>query len=654
MKIVLLEFVDEAEALLKRYGKEFFLSNDTLIISLHPRIICFLKKMDIKSENTLSYLNNEAQHRISLFSEKLTRDILKDFSIVDEIGLSQGYQEKCAHHIRLYITHFLWIIEILKGIVQKHDVKAFFCCLPENIEAMYTQQGFITDRERFSGLLTQEFSSNRGIDFQVTQIKSQPESLYEKCLEKCLRFMAECVAKIDFSFFMNKSFSQEEIVVVPGLSYNMSKLLGEIKKKHPKTKGLMIWEGRATAKHHLYKIYLTLSNIWEKMRKQNLIEMVIHLDLIQNQFQKNPKTRQRVSAQFEALEKKLIDGFETRCVYEGVSWFEYLNKKIQLGLKEEICRLQHMAFVLSEIFKRIKPKLLMSMYSDGLYCVMGELAHKLSFETVNISHGTHVPPNNKIEEIENYWLALNVILNNYKHVAVQTPWTDRFLDYYQDKRSRLLTGPLLYSKVSFSQKEKIRGEILGEKINLRIVVHATTQKVRTGFRLHITETLDEYIATLSDIIQTVNLNEDLFFVLRPHPICDLTDEEFLVLLPFCARMKIVREMSFANVLTATDLLISYSSTCIEEALQSNIPVVLYDKWKRYNHFNVEESKDLKMLKRQPVYYVTQFDALSRILPKIVNSFEKRPLDDSELSDFKYPKEYQRNFINFVDHIILNN
>ena len=167
-------------------------------------------------------------------------------------------------------------------------------------------------------------------------------------------------------------------------------------------------------------------------------------------------------------------------------------------------------------------------------------------------------------------------------------------------------------------------------------------------RFHIAETLDEYIATLSDLVTAIEGLKDVLFVIRPHPCCDLTQEEFRLLLPFSSKVTIIDEGSFQNVLSVADLMVSYSSTCIEEALQNNIPVLLYDRWARYNHFNITEWVDLSRMARQPAYYLTQPQGLSLAIDKILNLFDKAPLTDYDLEIFKYPKEARKEYLNFVD------
>jgi hypothetical protein len=232
-------------------------------------------------------------------------------------------------------------------------------------------------------------------------------------------------------------------------------------------------------------------------------------------------------------------------------------------------------------------------------------------------------------------------------VAVQTPWTEKFLDYYEDSRPRVLTGPLLYSVASETTRRDFRREMVGDNRQMRIVVHATTQKSRTGFRFHITETLDEYISTLGDMVKAVNELEDVFLVIRPHPVCELSEQDFWTLLPRSEKVRIVRKGPFASVLSIADLVVSYSSTCIEEALQNRIPVLLYDPWDRYNHFNVDAITDGANVGRRPVFYLTRPELLRESLRKIIGHFSQTPLQDEELTLYRYGNGQRNNFYSFV-------
>jgi len=351
------------------------------------------------------------------------------------------------------------------------------------------------------------------------------------------------------------------------------------------------------------------------------------------------KTSGSIDNAFARVSEKLNAG--------GVYFGRYFKEKINKGLKPELARLFVLTKVLDKVLRLLKPRLLISMYSAGIYYTMGELSRLLGFSSLSVSHGTHVPPNNEFEKIENYRLATSVIINAYTHVAVQTPWADKFLDYYQDSRPRVISGPLIYSKKDKALGDRLKQTVLGLPVGVKVVTHASTQKTRWSLRFHIEETLDEYIASLRDIVNAVNKTQGLYFVLRPHPVCDISREDLLKLLPPSDRIRVMDEGPFKDVLSVTDLLISYSSTCIEEALQSAIPVILFDKWKRYNHFNIPEAKgdfDIK----EPAQYIVEPETLARYL---LNFSKGQPGPKLDLSGYVYPAECRANVDNFLESVL---
>jgi hypothetical protein len=459
------------------------------------------------------------------------------------------------------------------------------------------------------------------------------------------------VAFIDYLSLGLRTKSSDETIVVPGLSYRMDILLKDIQKQRPQVKNYMIWEGGSTIKQELYKSYLTLTNIWKKIKKENILEMIIHIDLIKWLFRRNTSEQQKIVNVFSKVDQWLSGSFKKELTYDGVGVESYIKEKIGRGLKYEMLNLQFSTEILARIFQQIKPKVLISMYSGGIYYMMGELANYFKFAALNISHGTHVPPNNEYEKIENYRLSSTVITNSYPNVAVQTPWTKKFLDFYKDQRNRIVTGPLLFSVVSKNHRDTLRQEVLGDRQDCKIIIHAATQKGRHGFRFHITESLDEYISTLNDIVTAVNQLDNVFLIIRPHPVCDLTEEEFRSLLPVCSRMKVITKGSFSKILSAADLLISYSSTCIEEAIQNQIPVILLDKWKRYNHFNTKETFDPKTIIKEPAFYITNPVILKETIKKVLDIFKDNPIDLKDLSEYNYPSDYKLNFFQFIHQVL---
>jgi hypothetical protein len=641
MRIVLVEFVDEVEALLHVYGKDVLSAPDTHVICLHPKVKVHLQNHGIKAEGTEPYLSTEAQHRIVIKVEELTVLLTHNVELTNEFGCTKGFHETLIHHVKFYLSYCFWILEIIAGIRAKHHVSEVFVSVPEDEEKMYSAKGYLQKDERFLGLLAKDVFRNQNVKIHEAVFKKQIVSPKDAVLTSLFNWIAKCVARLDYFFIKQKDWAKEQVIFVPALSYRMDAVLKDIRKDHPAIKPFMVWEGQSSLKQELYKIYLTLT------KKKQGITGVIHLDLIKAQQGKTP-SQLTLSKQIDEWLNRIENEMKPKLEYLGVSVYPYIAAKIRHGLKEEILHLERSTEKLADVFNVLKPKLIMSMYSGGIFYMMGELANHFHVSSLNISHGTHVPPNNQYDKIENWRLAATVITNTYANVAVQTPWADRFLNYYADKRKRILTGPLLYSVVNDQHRKEIRDLVLGENEG-KIIVHATTQKSRHGLRFHITETLDEYISSLADIVNAVNELKGTYLIVRPHPALDITDEEFKTLLPVCERMVVLdrKKGSFSKILSAADLLISYSSTVIEEAIQNNIPVILFDKWKRYNHFGIPESHRSDGLLIKPAYYVTQPDKLNGFITETLVLHGQNTVDKKDLENYKYPLEYKSHFLKFV-------
>jgi len=117
----------------------------------------------------------------------------------------------------------------------------------------------------------------------------------------------------------------------------------------------------------------------------------------------------------------------------------------------------------------------------------------------------------------------------------------------------------------------------------------------------------------------------------------LSDEEFKLLLPPSEKYTINRQGPFAAVLAATDILVSYSSTALDEALLNERPVILFDKWARYNHFKLPVYRG--GLIDQPVVYVDQADQLANA----IRGFKK----DLNFLNYKYNDNYEANLYKYV-------
>ena len=101
--------------------------------------------------------------------------------------------------------------------------------------------------------------------------------------------------------------------------------------------------------------------------------------------------------------------------------------------------------------------------------------------------------------------------------------------------------------------------------------------------MHIYETIDEYIHNINTVIRAIEGLPDLYLCIRFRPLDGLSLKEFKMSLVSSDCYGVYSEGFFEEFIMSSDLLISYSSTTIEEALQFHIPVLQYDPDGKYEH-----------------------------------------------------------------------
>ncbi|MFC1646298.1 hypothetical protein ACFL2Y_03865, partial [Candidatus Omnitrophota bacterium] len=229
------------------------------------------------------------------------------------------------------------------------------------------------------------------------------------------------------------------------------------------------------------------------------------------------------------------------------------------------------------------------------------------------------------------------------------------LNYFKNKYNHIdnqpvITGPLIFANTINSSSRITRENFKINNDDIAIL-HAVVMKSRYGTRYYFIETMDEYISGLTDIMNYLRDKNNFKLILRLHPGCEITNDELLSLLPKNDNCIINRTGSFESVLSIADLVISYSSTCIDEAILNNIPVLLYDKWNRYNHFKTEvysrtDSKDIF-----PVCYCNDSKKIGNAIEYMVKKCGSTKIEAINMSRYKYSQDYSENFYKFVNEAL---
>ena len=141
------------------------------------------------------------------------------------------------------------------------------------------------------------------------------------------------------------------------------------------------------------------------------------------------------------------------------------------------------------------------------------------------------------------------------------------------------------------------------------------------------------------MIKAVGVLEGLHLIVRFRPTDYLKTDDLLELLIRSDCYSVHSEGSFADYLTISDLLISYSSTTIEEALQNRVPVLQYDSQGKYSHIKGQTLDPCIKPEIDSCYYVDSEDKLIWALRWLLDNhclkqlpddvWERHVFDDSE-------------------------
>ena len=116
----------------------------------------------------------------------------------------------------------------------------------------------------------------------------------------------------------------------------------------------------------------------------------------------------------------------------------------------------------------------------------------------------------------------------------------------------------------------------------------------------------ENLKFLNKISQSINLK----IVVKLHPSVSNNLDDL---------SKIFRNIYFSNLsldklLQKSLATLSFSSTVIEDSLNSRVPVILFDRWNRYKHYDVKKFQQ----KNFPLFYVNNKKILTHCIKKIQN------------------------------------
>lgn len=598
-RLIFLEFVDETRVFLNRYLNEIQSHpSEFTIITFHPLVKSYLLKHNIASTDSFRFCPTQSHQKLLLVLDEYTEQVRSECRLRDSFGVEESYIENLLWFFRSILSHWLYRVEVIFNAIDYYKPEVIISIGSRKPNVVKSPQ--IESEERYITNIVSQICSKKGID-----IINLPFTIPYNYKKQIFQGLKVFVINVVSSVVKNCIPTKPNLIIAPGHEYGMDDLLRAVKKE--------VGEGyhfAALNTSNEKTPYVVIKNIFGSAGGDySLFPWASKGVTFLSQTFINKRNHFR---------KKLFSLFD-RWRYLGVSLTEWLKQKYRFALEPELIDKTYcQAANLNKFLNRWKPIFVLASHSRRMSAVLGELCKVKQIPSLIVSHGSFSPIFDEYAKKEWKEVALGMIDTPYKYTALQTPLTEKFLLDIPTQSEPVITGPLIFgrkiNKLSENVKKlKKQYALEGEKI----ILHAGTPKDRKGQRLLIFETIDEYVDGIISLIKAVDTLKNVHLIIRFRPVDGLGVEELSNLLPKSDSYSIASDGAFTYYLSIADLLVSFSSTSIEEALQNRIPVLLYGGYGRYLHVPSTEVKTRRPCPPSAVYHLNEATDLTNALNKIL-------------------------------------
>ena len=335
----------------------------------------------------------------------------------------------------------------------------------------------------------------------------------------------------------------------------------------------------------------------------------------------------------DSYSRKYIDKVST-VIYQLLDKVEdpiVLNVKelIIPQLIDNVAYTESLSDGVKNVFDRLRPKALIAHYMrwhEG--AVLGETARKGNIPSILISHGSHPKPMDTVSWYEFREEAQGLLVSPLATETVtQSPNAENAAFDFMPELKRSRFQPIMWGY-------KKNNHILRGKKRVRTILHAGTYKA-LGMRPWIYETSNEFISGLRHLVLAVKELDKAYLIIRIRPNRECSVENLRKLMPESDNYEVKTSGNFLDDLKNADLLISFSSTTIEEALYAHRPVGLFGGSERYRYLPGSDTPPTRN-KRSAVYHLSESN-LVEMLSSILDVHTSKPLTNEELSGYVWPE-----------------
>lgn len=629
MVITFLEFPDEVDTCLDEQKSRGVRSATLKVISLSLKTYAYAIQRGLNAEKSVSCFSNDS-HAVALRkSYEISEWLWQRVRFQDNLGISFAYEQSIVWYIRIFVHHFLWLLEIMHNAATMHEARVIRAC---SYSSLNISGHMIGPRERYLAQVAEAFCQTHRLRFEPIETRSIHH--FKKSRGEIIRDVQRFVARRIVAPFVAPAYGSylrrlraRNPILFTARDYRMADLAGFLAHEHNNVTMVLMREWGKPQK---------LSRLFQS-KDGSPYDAEVWLGLLEVQAREDKKSRHALQEVIKCLAAE-IDRAGDIFSYRGVSFASFVKQKIEEGIGPFILSLHRRTATIQLLLDTLQPSAVLSPGNRDDDMFMGELCRARGLPALLISHGSHVFPKNDLERIEWGEQGHRLLRAPYPFVALQSPLAEGFLKAFPSSSTGVRTGPVIWgSPVDRERSVLLRQHMLNGDLSRRVIVHASTPKGRGVHRFHVYETPEEYVQSICDLTAAVERLPDVHLVVKFRPSSDISVRDLQMLVPFFERTTLSVSESFLDVLGFSDLLVSFSSTTIEEALQNCVPVLLYGCGGRYQHIPAVEVTPEVSCGPAAVYTVRRPEHLASGIDRILAAHRAIPAPEDLFEPFKYPE-----------------
>lgn len=625
-RLVFFNAVDEVDTYVRTNGSLSF--GDTLCVTMSPSVYDYVLQKGGLARATTDFFSNES-HKHALKKSKEIMDWFRSNTSFSSLGIGDkedAYRDSFIFYSRLVFMYCLWATEVVTEAIERHQ--------PEVVAVSVSGRRGVSSiailpEEKILGGIVRLAAKNKNIlleDFSKGARNKDGVALGKK-LSVAAWFMLR-LERFRFwqgAMVLIRLLSRQKMVFFTTKRYNMELLRRDIKSAF-KESAFFVIERQPV-------LYLRMSPVIIRLLSRCGSDLIA---IQQNNFDN----------MLEAM-GKAQDVFS----YKGICFHEIAAGKMRQNTIPCIIGLYVWAGTLSSFLSFVRPDAVITNGNRSDDVLLAQMCRDRGITTAIIPHGSHVRPKDEYEAIEGLENARHILNGPFSFLLTQSPLAEGYLEMFPSESRVVKTGPLIWGRPLCREAGRATFEsIFGAEHaygETKVVLHAGTPVATRSLRLHLYETPDEYIDALRELAAAVEGLPNTVLVIRFRPSPEITVQSLKRLVPFSGKVVLNVDGKFSDFLSMADLLVSFSSTTIEEALQNSVPVLLYGGRGRYQHVPAYEITPQGIVKKVAIYHVKEHGALAYALKGILDQVQEIKRDSSIFAPYRYSLPERASLADFI-------